>query len=348
MTGRESDRDAPDSPAYAHLLAMSDRHGLFEHALLDSPRRDHGYCVDDVARALVVLLRESQRTPALDGLVSTYLRFLEDAVDVDGRVHNRMDAGGRWTDDAGLGDWWGRALRALGAASVDLPTASDRSRARIAFHRAASSRSPHGRAMAFATLGAADVLGADPGDLSARALLLDGLASIDFPSDERWPWPEPRLRYANAALPEALLAGGAAMDDPRVMARGLSMLRFLLEVETRGGHLSVTGVGGRGPTQRSVQYDQQPIEVAAIADACARAFDLTADPAWRDGVAAAWAWFTGDNDAATPMIDRDSGAGFDGLEAGGRNENRGAESTLAALGTFQQAARLGVLERVAR
>ncbi|WP_347976325.1 glycosyltransferase [Microbacterium sp. ProA8] len=347
MIGRDSNRAAPGSPVFAHLLAMSDRHGLFEHALLDEPRPDHGYCVDDVARALVVLLRETERPAELDGLVSTYLRFLEAAVDVDGRVHNRMDAGGTWTDAAALGDWWGRAVRALGAASVDLPSPSDRSRARIAFHRAASTRSPHGRAMAFATLGAVDVLGADPDDLCARALLLDGVASIAVPPDPRWPWPEPRLRYGNGALPEALLAGGTAMDDPRVVARGLAMLRFLLHVETRDGHLSVTGVGGRGPAQRSVQFDQQPIEVAAIADACARAFDLTAEPSWRDGVAAAWAWFTGDNDALTPMIELESGAGFDGLEAGGRNANRGAESTIAALGTYQQAARLGVLERVA-
>jgi hypothetical protein len=347
MIGHDSDRNASGSPIFAHLLAMSDGHGLFEHALLDEPRRDHGYCVDDVARALVVLLRESERTPELDQLVSTCLRFLEAAVDVDGQVHNRMDAGGTWTDDAGLGDWWGRAVRALGAASVHLPTPSDRARARIAFHRAASTRSPHGRAMAFATLGAVDVLSADPDDLCARALLLDGVASIAVPSDPRWAWPEPRLRYGNGALPEALLAGGTAMDDPRVVARGLAMLRFLLHVETRDGHLSVTGVGGRGPAQRSVQFDQQPIEVAAIADACARAFDLTGDPSWREGVAAAWAWFTGDNDALTLMIDPESGAGFDGLEARGRNENRGAESTLAALGTYQQAARLGVMERVA-
>jgi hypothetical protein len=95
-----------------------------------------------------------------------------------------------------------------------------------------------------------------------------------------------------------------------------------------------------------VQFDQQPIEVAALADACARAFDITADPAWREGVASAWGWFLGDNDASTAMFDPASGAGFDGLEAGGRNENRGAESTLAALSTYQQARRLGVLESV--
>ena len=127
-----------------------------------------------------------------------------------------------------------------------------RSRALSAFHRAASVRSPHGRAMAFATLGAADVLTARPATIScARALLLDGVSSIAPPQDDRWPWPEPRLRYANAALPEALLAAGAATDNPRVVARGLSMLRFLVDVETSRGHLSVTGTDGRGPAQRS-------------------------------------------------------------------------------------------------
>jgi hypothetical protein len=40
------------------------------------------------------------------------------------------------------------------------------------------------------------------------------------------------------------------------------------------------------------------------------------------------------------MIDSVTGAGFDGLTAEGRNENRGAESTLSALRTFQHARRL--------
>lgn len=329
----------------SHLLALSDEHGVFEHALLDEPRRAHGYCVDDVARALVVLLHEPDPAPGVLALLDTCLGFLEAAVATDGRVHNRMAAGGGWTDEPALGDWWGRALRALGAAVVHAPTEQRRSRARVAFHRAASVRSPHGRAMAYATLGAADVLAADPDDLSARALVMDGISSIDAPLSVRWPWPEPRLRYANAALPEALLAGGAVTDNPRAVARGLAMLRFLLDVETGDGHLSVTGTGGRGPLQRAPQFDQQPIEIACLADACARAYDLTADPMWRDAVASCWAWFWGDNDAATPMFDPASGAGFDGLEPAGRNENRGAESTLAAISTHQQARRVGVLER---
>ena len=90
-----------------------------------------------------------------------------------------------------------------------------------------------------------------------------------------------------------------------------------------------------------MQFDQQPIEIAAIADACARAFALTGDPQWHHGVRMAASWFLGDNDSGIVMVD-EAGGGYDGLEPRGRNENRGAESTLAALATFQRARELGI------
>ena len=159
-------------------------------------------------------------------------------------------------------------------------------------------------------------------------------------SDALWPWPEPRLRYASGAIVEALLLAGIALPDRTVRATGLRLLDFLVRTEIRDGRVSVTPVAGRGVDDTSIGFDQQPIEVAALADACARAFDVTADDRWRAGVQSAWAWFTGDNDSATAMFDPVTGAGFDGLQAGGRNQNQGAESTLAFLSTAQQAQRL--------
>ena len=48
---------APEPP-FEHLLRLSDDTGLFEHARGAVPRREHGYCVDDVARGLVVAARQ--------------------------------------------------------------------------------------------------------------------------------------------------------------------------------------------------------------------------------------------------------------------------------------------------
>jgi hypothetical protein len=156
-----------------------------------------------------------------------------------------------------------------------------------------------------------------------------------------WAWPEDRMRYANGAIPDALIAAGSALHDEALVRRGLALLELLLRVDSRDGHLSVTPAAGRGPDDRPPAFDQQPIEVAAIAEACARAFAVTGDRRWVDAVSQAWAWFEGRNDIGVMMFDAETGAGFDGLTEAGRNENRGAESTLAALSTLQCALRCG-------
>ncbi len=156
---------------------------------------------------------------------------------------------------------------------------------------------------------------------------------------QAWPWPEPRLTYANATLPEAMIAAGSVLDRPVLLRRGLDLLEWLLARETRHGHLSVTPVGGSGPEDRAPGFDQQPIEAAALADACARALDVDGSRRWADGITAATDWFLGDNDGGVLMWDPHTGGGFDGLQRSGANLNQGTESTLAFLSTMQHARR---------
>ncbi len=328
---------------FEHVRALTDDHGIFEHALLDVPRREHGYCVDDVARALIVVVRDPDQDSDLRRLREIYVSFLEAALAEKGLAHNRMNEHGEWSDEPGMGDWWGRLLWALGTAAARASDPAIRVRALRAFHRAARHEPGDLHTIVFAALGAAEVASAHPGDAVARRLLLTLIRAVPTPPDASWPWPEPRLRYGNASIAEAVIAAGTELGDEDAVARGLRLLSFLLAVETSGDRLSVTGTGGRSPGDAGPLFDQQPIEVAAIADACARAYAQTHDTGWRSGVGRAWAWFAGRNDAGVPMIDAETGAGFDGLERDGRNENRGAESTLAALSTYQQARRLGVL-----
>lgn len=218
------------------------------------------------------------------------------------------------------------------------------------FNHGVKQRSPHRRGMAFAALGAAEVVAHDPRHHRARELLADAIVAVGRPSaDAEWPWPEPRLSYANAALPEALIAGGHALGRDDVLADGLQLLRWLLEHETADDHLSPTptgGVGrGAGPGPR---FDQQPIEVAALADACARAHAVTGDDEWRRGVDLAIGWFAGDNDVGAVMWDGETNGGYDGLTPTGPNLNQGAESTLALISTLQHAARPAAGSRTSR
>jgi hypothetical protein len=325
---------------FGHLRALTDAGGLYEHADRTAVRPEHGYCVDDVARGLVVVSRSG---PEQDDLRRQYLAFLLAAQSEDGRFRNRRDIDLTWSDEPSVEDCWGRALWGLGTTAA-APGCDDlRDQTLHAFERGATWRSPHSRAMAFAGLGAAEVLRVRPDHEPAQALLDAAARQIGPPSyDAAWPWPEPRLSYANAALPDVLLAAGSALDKPLLIADGLILLGWLLAVQTRHRHLSVVPVGGLGPSDVIGGFDQQPIEVAALADACARAFALTDDPRWRNGVELAAAWFLGDNDAGTSLLDVVSGGGCDGLEPRGRNDNQGAESTLALLSTLQHAQALAL------
>ncbi len=190
---------------------MTDGRGLFEHAKGVVPRREHGYCVDDNARLLVVTSREVG-DPRADRLSRIALRLTLAAVAPDGRSRNRMNVAGRWTDHPSTADCWGRNVWGLGAGQRPRHPLTRRSvaRPRRIRPRGVGERSTSRRAMAFAVLGAAEVLTADPGHHRARGLLAAYLTIFDPKVKGRWP--EERLAYANAALAEATIAAGAALD----------------------------------------------------------------------------------------------------------------------------------------
>jgi len=325
-------------PKFDHLLRLTDRRGTFEHARLAEPRPD------DMARVLVVATREPDAEGPVNGLAGVALRFLNEAQAFTGACRNRMDSTGRWTDEPSTEDAWGRCIWGLGTAAGHSDVSLVGRLAVIQLERAAQARSTSPRAMAFAALGAAELLAVDPEHRAARKLITDYAASLAAPNgDVAWPWPEPRLTYANAVLAEAMIAAGVALDDMMLRQRGLDLLAWLVDYETADGHLSPTPVAGRGAEDARPGFDQQPIEVAALADACARAAAVDANPIWSDGVRAAAAWFLGANDAGETMWDPDTGGGYDGLHADGVNLNQGAESTLAVISTLQHAWRLSTV-----
>lgn len=322
---------------FDHLARMSDERGIFEHALLDEPRLEHGYCTDDNARLLVVASREADGgVPGRLGRLA--LRFVLSSQDEVGRIHNRMSHvdGLRWTDTAGTGDWWGRAVWGLGVAARLHDHADVRAEAAWAFRLSARQRSPFLHSMAFASLGAAEMLAAEPGDEVARSLLVSARELFDVRMPAEWPWPRARLTYANATIAEAMIATGVALDDAALLDRGLGALEWLLRLQQRDGHLSVVGTRGRGRRDVAPQFDQQPIEVAAIADACWLAWSHTGDERWLPGIALSALWFEGVNDVGCRMYDPRTGGGFDGLTPSGPNANQGAESTLAYVSTMQR------------
>ena len=194
--------------------------------------------------------------------------------------------------------------------------------------------------MAFAALGAAEMLERWPGDPGALSLLATAGTVIGEPSaDAAWPWPAPRLSYANASIAEAVIVTGEKLGRGDVLQNGLRMLDWLLTGETRNGHLSVVPDEGWSRGDDRPAFDQHPGQVAALADACMRAAAVTGDDSWLTGVDMSVAWLLGDNDAGIAMLDPATGGCSDALSRTSRSRNQGAESTLAMISVLQQGAK---------
>lgn len=330
---------APPPPTFTHLRALTDETGMWEHACYSEIRHEHGFCTDDNARALVVTSRQAGLSDELTDLMSVYLGFVMEARTSAGRFHNRRSSRGHWVDDVGSDDSQGRAWWGLGAVTRLGPEHWMRQTGLDAFEYCGTFESPHLRANAYAALGASEVVDSMP-DHQLAIDLLDRVSGVLLDaSRDTIPWPEARLTYDNARIPEALIAAGMTLGDQRRVRVGIRLLDWLVESETSGDRFSFVPAGGQELGGKRPAFDQQPLEAWAMTDAGYRAWSATGDPKWKARALCAASWLVGKNDSGTVLYDRTTGSTGDGLTPDGINQNRGAESTLAGLGTLQTALR---------
>jgi glycosyltransferase involved in cell wall biosynthesis len=328
-------------PRLTHLAAISDDTGILQHARFAVADRDHGYCTDDNARALIVALlaQKSGRESELAGrLAGRYLGFLQHAFNPEtGRFRNFMTYDRRWTEAAGSEDSHGRALWALGFATQESARFAEAS-AEL-FLRALPVMSSIGslRAAAFALVGLDHFLqrfsGATPAR-RARAELARRLSErFQAPARDDWPWPEDRVTYANGVLAQALIVSGDALGSAAMTEAGLRSLRWLVEIQTdpKGHFVPIGNAGWMTAAGHRARFDQQPIEAQHMVDALIEAHRVSGEARWLDEARRCLAWFLGRNDLEEPLVDLETGGCRDGLHPDGVNRNQGAESTLAWL-----------------
>lgn len=326
-----------------HLRTLTDDTGFFQHALYSIPNRSHGYCTDDNARALVAavmnwrLFKDEQIRP----LFRIYLSFLLDAYNREnGRMRNFLSYQRRWLEEAGSEDSHGRTVWALGHTVAYPPEDSLLGLITPLFKELLLPAEPFTspRAWAFIVLGAVYYLKRFGGDLEVRKLVstLSERLSRQFAENasEEWFWLEEIVTYDNARIPQALIAAGSCLDEQRFLETGLRALDWLISVQTNpeGGQLSLIGNngwlhrgGGKAP------FDQQPLDAAALVDACSQAYQATGEPRWQIAMDWSFNWFFGNNDIHRPLYDFSSGGCHDGLMPGGVNQNLGGESTISLL-----------------
>jgi hypothetical protein len=327
-----------------HLRVMTDDTGILQHAAFTIPRYADGYCLDDNARALLVMaLVEDAGTedPTLvRELASRYLGFICYAFDQStGRFRNFMSYSRTWVEVRGSEDSQGRAVWALAAFLGRSKDPGSKTLAGQLFRSALREvhlfSSP--RAWAYVLLGIDEYLRAFHRDEyveSILKLLSERLLELYRRSRrDDFPWFEDRLTYCNARLPHALLVSGAWVDNAEMTNAGLSSLSFLVsEQRSAAGYFAPIGSNGfyiRGGLRAA--FDQQPIEACAMIAACLEAEHSTGDPIWSERARWAFNWFVGENQLKQSLYDPSTGGCRDGLHEDRVNENQGAESSLCFL-----------------
>jgi len=327
-----------------HLCRLTDKTGIIQHAKFSVPDYNHGYSLDDNARALiltVLLERQGERFAAVaNDLAPIYMGFLYHALNSEaGRFRNFMSYTREWQEQVGSEDSHGRALWALG-------TVAGRSRNRGLMALAANLfeeglpatrdfTSP--RAWAFTLLGIQEFLRRFYGHSQSqdiRAALGERIMEqYDAHATDDWPWFENVVSYCNAKLPHALLLCGQWLERGDMSEAALRSLSWLAQVQRRGGEHFVP-IGCEGWYEKGgepARFDQQPIEAHSMVSACLDAYRITGDRNWLQEARVSFNWFLGDNDLNEPLCDPLTGGCFDGLGSDHINQNQGAESTLAFL-----------------
>ncbi len=321
------------------IRGFSDDTGMFQHSSYAVPDRNHGYCIDDNARALMLMhyVPMHQQNEA-DRLALIYAAFVNHAWNADaGHFRNFMGYDRCWLEDVGSEDSNARTLWALGCTISDARDEGLRAWATSLFERAVKSalRFDSPRALAFAALAALKILEVRPQDIVSLAVVDragDRLgAALAGTRRADWTWFETVLAYDNCRLPEALLRMGHALDRPEYIACGIETLDWIIKQQTGdNGHFRPVGSDSfNRDHSAALPFDQQPVEAWAAIDVCDAAFQATGDRRWLGIATDAYAWFFGANDRGVALADAARGICHDGVTARGLNANQGAESILA-------------------
>jgi glycosyltransferase involved in cell wall biosynthesis len=341
-----------------HVQAMTDDTGMLQHAIFSIPRYDDGYCLDDNARALLLmaLIEEAGgcNEPAVTSALSArYLAFVSHAFDRStGRFRNFLSYARHWLEPCGSEDSHGRALWALGAVVGRMGDPGRQSLAGDLFHAAipAVTTFTSPRAWAYVLLGIDEYLRVFQGDSVAEArreeIANRLLGLFQRTSRPDWPWFEDSVTYCNGRLSQALIVSGERMHRSDMTETGMRSLDWLVSVQSSPDR-QFAAIGSSGFYQRGgtpAAFDQQPVEACAMVSACLDAYRVHYDRRWLTHARWAFNWFLGENHLQHWLFDLSTGGCRDGLHADRPNQNQGAEATLSFLIALQEVRTVSALE----
>ncbi len=339
---KETDIDLLLMPAFSlsHLKRLTDDTGIIQHAKFGIPNLKEGYCLDDNARALLMVCmayKQKKNELALE-LMPIYLSYIHFMQNADGSFRNFLSFNRNFLDEVGSEDSFGRTIWVLGYLMGNAPNDAYYQAARLVFFNAVPNfiNIKSIRGIANTVIGISYYLKTNPGDDEIKLALikLTDILIVNFEQNqsENWNWFESLLAYDNGILPLALLHASQILENKKIKEIAFESMRFLTSHTLKDGYLSVIGnkswfVKGK---ERSM-YAQQPIDAMAMVLMYHQAFVITQQTNYLEKAFTSFMWFLGENDLRMSLYDFETKGCCDGFEDYGVNRNQGAESLLAYL-----------------
>jgi glycosyltransferase involved in cell wall biosynthesis len=324
-----------------HIERLTDDTGIIQHAKFGIPNLKEGYCLDDNARALLMVLmayRQKKNVLALK-LSPIYLSYIQYMQNKDGTFRNFLSFSRNFLDTVGSEDCFGRAVWALGYLLSNAPNDAYCQSGKLIFFNASPNfeKLQSIRGIANTMIGISYYLKVNMDDESMkgrlRRLAYNLVHHYEEHSSPEWKWFEPSLAYDNGMLPLALLHSAEILNDDKITSVAMETMDFLTKITIRDGYLSSIGNENwhkKGDGEPSM-FAQQPVDTLAMVLMFHQAFHLTKDKEYLNKLFTSFMWFLGENDLRINLYDFETMGCCDGLESYGVNRNQGAESSLAYL-----------------
>ncbi len=323
-----------------HIKHLTDDTGIIQHAKFGIPNLKEGYCLDDNARALLMVLmayRQKKDNLALE-LSPIYLSYIHYMQNKDGTFRNFLSFNRNFLDKVGSEDSFGRTIWALGYLIANAPNDAYYQIGKLIFFNASPNfeKLQSIRGIANTLVGISYYLRRNPDDdsMTERLRNLAGklIKHYEANSSDDWKWFESLLAYDNGILPLALLHAAELLKNDKIAETALGTMNFLSEITLKDGYLSVIGNEEwyKKDSERSM-FAQQPVDALAMILMYHQAFHLTRDKEYLIKLFACFMWFLGENDLRMSLFDFETKGCCDGFENYGVNRNQGAESSLAYL-----------------
>ncbi len=324
----------------AHVKRLTDDTGIIQHAKFGIPNLKEGYCLDDNARALLMVLiayRQKKNLLALE-LSPIYLSYIHYMQNKDGTFRNFLSFNRNFLDEVGSEDSFGRTIWALGYLIDHAPNDAYYQMGKLVFFDASPNfeKLQSIRGIANMMIGISYYLRNNPSDEGMIERLRGFAQKLIKHYEENgtgdWKWFEPLLAYDNGILPLALLHAAEVLHDEKISRVGIETMNFLTSITLKDGYLSIIGNKDwyKKDGERAV-FAQQPIDALAMILMYHQAFHLTKDKEYLNKLFTSFMWFLGENDLRMSLYDFETKGCCDGFENYGINRNQGAESSLAYL-----------------